>query len=507
MKTLKMLHSRKFFYVNLALLGAVAGFCVAAAVFLGAGAKAPPAPLPSLQAQVPNDLEAPVKAALEEARQVQSAFRYIAGQVTPTVVEVRVVEEAKVQQVDQNQWPWRFFFGEPENDQDNTPSIPRTERGVGSGVIVERKGDTYYVITNNHVADNAKQITIVLSDKREFKGSLVGTDKRRDLAVVSFEAKGANLPLARLGDSDAVRVGDWAIAVGNPLGLSFSVTTGTISALGRETGPDGTVSDYIQTDAAINQGNSGGALVNIDGEVIGINTWIASPNGGSIGLGFALPINNLKKPVRDIIDKKTITYGWLGVRLAEADADFLRSLGIEGRTGAFVEQVANGSPAEKGGILPGDFIVGMDKRELKSYAELSRLVGDTAAGTKVEFTLIRSGKERKLSVKLEERDEKRISDNSIYWPGLILAPAGSESLEGQDIKAPEGAVVVLSVIPKTAAAGLGLTSLDVITEVNGKKVKNLAAFYEALNASGDKLSIGYSRDGQEYETPILKRSK
>ncbi len=499
MRVPSKLYSRKFLLANVMIAGLVIGFAISTAVFLAAGRTIPAT---TVQAQKPAGLTPEAEASFDAARLVQGAFRYVAETVTPVVVEVRVVEEKAAPTPDQGAWPWKFFFGEPQGEE-GAPNIqPRRERGLGSGVIVERKGQTYYVVTNNHVAGNAKEITIVLSDKREFKGALVGKDPRRDLAIVSFESKGGNLPIARLGDSDSLRVGDWAIALGNPLGLSFSVTTGTISALARDGGPGDNISDFIQTDASINQGNSGGALVNIDGEVVGINTWIASPTGGSIGLGFAIPINNIKRAMRDIIDKKAVSYGWLGVRLQSPDAATLRSLGFEGKKGAFVEQLVQGSPADKAGILPGDLIVKMDGKAVENSNELTRMVGDVPAGSRVEMTLLRAKTERRLPVRIEARDEKVVADNAKLWPGFVVVPA--EALDRPDRT--EGLVVV-SVIPTTPAAGMGLKAGDEIVEVNGKKVKSLEEFFERLNQSGDKIMFRYKRDGQEFETPANIRKK
>jgi Do/DeqQ family serine protease len=398
-------------------------------------------------------------------------------------------------------WPWRYFFNSPEDDK-SAPSAPRTQSGLGSGVIVERNGNTVYVLTNNHVAGDAKDITVVLKDKREFKAALVGKDERRDLAVVSFTTADKDISIARLGDSDTVQVGDWAIAIGSPLGLEFSVTTGTISALQRSGGPEGNISDFIQTDASINQGNSGGALANIHGEVIGINTWIASSTGGSVGLGFAVPINNAKRAIRDLIDKKVVKYGWLGIKMGDSDPVVLKSLGVEGKKGAYVESVSIGSPADKSGILPGDFIVSLDGRAVEGNEQLTRMVGDIPAGTKSEFKLIRAGAEKKLSVKIEERDDKKVGDNSKLYPGLILIPADSELLSSAQSGGKKlSGLIVAAVIPKSPAAGMGLALGDQLTQVNGKKVSSLKEYYEALNASSGKLSFGYDRDGQSFESP------
>lgn len=503
----KLLFSKRFFIANLLVAGLMIGFVAAGAVFLLNGAKVPARM--TLGAEPPRELDPGVKASLDEARKVQGAFQWVAGQIMPVVVELKVTEKDLGAQNDIQAWPWRFFFNNP--DAPDTPQTtpqrtPRLTQGLGSGIIVEKKGDVYYAVTNNHVAGNAQDITVILQDKREFKGTLVGTDPRRDIAVVSFAPKDSSIPLARLGDSDNLKVGDWAIAVGNPLGLSFSVTTGTISALSRDGGPEDNISDFIQTDASINQGNSGGALANIDGEVVGINTWIASPTGGSIGLGFAIPINNVKKSVRDIIDKKEVKYGWLGVRLMDNDAAFLRSLGADGKQGAFIEQVFQDSPADKGGLIPGDLVTSMDGKDIKNVNDLTRRVGDTVAGTKVEFGIIRSGAAKKLTVKIDERDDKKTGDNAKLWPGIQVLPSDSPLLSNAGMKVDSG-VVVQAVIPKSPGADMGLQARDVITEINGKKVSSLRDFYDAINGSSSKLTFKYSRNDKDYESPAYIKKK
>ena len=221
-------------------------------------------------------------------------------------------------------------------------------------ITVRRDGKTWYLLTNHHVAGSATNITVRLDDGREFDGKLVGADERKDIALVSFESDATDIPVANLGDSDSVKTGDIVFAIGSPLGYMSSVTQGIVSAVGRDGGPNNNINDFIQTDAAINQGNSGGPLVNIYGEVVGINSWIASQSGGSQGLGFSIPINNVKKAIDDFIADGKIKYGWLGVSLVEADASTLTELSLTGRKGALASQVFANSPAAKGGILPGD---------------------------------------------------------------------------------------------------------------------------------------------------------
>jgi Do/DeqQ family serine protease len=360
------------------------------------------------------------------------------------------------------------------------------------------------VLTNDHVAGKASSIKVILNDEREYDAKLVGTDERKDVALIKFETSAQDISIATLGDSSKLHVGDWAIAVGSPLGLVSSVTTGIVSALGRTGGPDGNISDFIQTDASINRGNSGGALVNIYGEVVGINTWIASPTGGSIGLGFAIPINNIKGAIDDFIRHGQVKYGWLGVSLLGRDADkaSARELGIEGRKGAFVSQVFRKGPADKAGILPGDFIVSADGAAVKGQDNLVRIIGDIEAGRTTELTIVRGGKTVTLSAKIEERDKAVASNDGNLYPGLDVVSLKSEMIDAQKLpKEAKNGVAVINVTAKSPSATIGVKPGDIITAVNETKIDNLAEFYSALNdREARKISFTILRDGQEVTT-------
>jgi len=254
MSFLKKLYSKKFFLVNLVLVGVLVGFVLS---FVGfSAARGTNSLKAETAAPALADAPADVKAAIAQATSVQDAFRYVAKTVLPSIVEINVVESKKSDD-GQNQLPWKFFFGQPDDGSSNQQAPEYKEEGLGSGIIVRHEGKTVYVLTNNHVAGDASEITVVLHDGREFKASLVGKDSRKDLALVKFDTDARDIVVASLGDSSQLQVGDWAIAVGNPFGLVSSVTIGTVSALGRNGGPDDNISDFIQTDAAINKGNSG----------------------------------------------------------------------------------------------------------------------------------------------------------------------------------------------------------------------------------------------------------
>ena len=495
----KKLYSRNFFIANLVILGIVIGFALA--FVFRANPPSSGASLPVVQAETPSmiagsDIEADIAA----AESVQNAFRNIAKTVLPAVVELDVIEGGqKTQQQQTPQFPFNFFFG-PDTP---FPEQFQPEEGLGSGIIVRRSGKTVYVLTNNHVAGNASKITVKLSDGREFEGSLVGADERKDVALVKFETDDTDIAIARLGDSSKLQVGDWAIALGSPFGYVSSVTTGIISALGRTGGPDGNINDFIQTDAAINKGNSGGALVNIHGEVIGLNTWIASPTGGSVGLGFAIPINNIKGAIDDFIMNGSVKYGWLGVSLSDIAQDkaSAKELDLEGKKGAFVGHVFLDGPADKAGILPGDFITAVDGKAVQSTNDLVRVVGDIKPGTTAKFTLIRRGNTMTVSVKIDLRDDTVASNNANLFPGVTVISLKSDSVDQSQIPSGVRGALVIDVLARSPAASIGLRTGDIITKINGKSLKDIKEFYEILaKEAGKKLVFTVNRDNQTIET-------
>lgn len=415
----------------------------------------------------------------------QNVFRSVSDTMLPAVVEVDVKETKTVQDPFSGMgWPFGDFFGNGnQNEKDGKKGTREYESsGLGSGVIVRRTGNTLYVLTNNHVAGSATKITVKLNDGREFEGKLVGADSRMDVALVSFESSDSSIPVAKLGDSDKVQPGDICMAFGAPLGYSQSVTQGIVSATGRSENHMSAVSDYIQTDAAINQGNSGGPLVNIYGEVIGINTWIASSSGGSVGLGFAIPINNIKDSIDSFIKSGKMTYGWVGISLLDVTKEYKEELGVQDYEGAFAVEVFTNSPAFKGGLKPGDYIVELNGKKVKTVNQLVRDVGNLRVGTTATFKVIRGGKMLPpLTVKVEERAKDNEIQNNKMWPGFIATPLTDEvkkqlKIDDKKLKG----VVVSSVEEKSPAASLRLQSGDIITAVNGKSVNNLAEFYAEL---------------------------
>ena len=432
---------------------------------------------------------------------LQDSFRNVTETLLPSVVEVDITEtKTYTNPFGGMMSPFDFFFGnshEPETQEFET-------QGLGSGVIVRKEKNTYYVLTNNHVAGEASKITIKLNNGKTFQGKLVGNDPRIDIALVSFESKD-NIPVAELGDSDDVRPGDICLAFGAPLGYSQSVTQGIVSATGRSESSMSSISDYIQTDAAINQGNSGGPLVNIYGQVIGINTWIASSSGGSVGLGFAIPINNVKTAIDSIIDNGKVVYGWVGVSLIEVNDEFKEELGVDGYTGAFAGEVFLNSPAYKGGLRPGDFIVELNGKKVKDVNQLVREVGNLQAGSTARFGVIRGGKRiDDIKVRVDERANDTDINNSKMWPGFLAFPLTEETRDQLELDDRVKGVLVTNVQEKSAAAALRLQNGDVITAVNGKKVSNLQEFYDELSKANKSVNFDVYTHGGTLTTATYK---
>ena len=501
MSFIKRLYSRNFFIFNLILVGMLLG---AGVTYFGLSRGARGAVLPSalIRAESPADsAPADVKAAMAEAEAVQDAFRYVADKVQPSVVEINVVEKAQAPQGNPDeQFPFRFFFNNPDDGSGQQPQ-PYTEKGLGSGIIVRQDGKTVYVLTNNHVAGSATDITVITHDGKEYKGALVGKDERRDLALVKFQSDSPDIAVASLGDSSVVRVGDWAIAIGSPLGLVSSVTTGTVSAVNRSGGPDGNINDFIQTDASINKGNSGGALVNIRGEVIGMNTWIASSTGGSIGLGFAIPINNVKKAIDDFITKGKVVYGWMGIGLDSPDKATADELGADPKSAVMAASVFKSSPAEKGGILPGDVILSVNGEAIAGMEQLQRIVGDLPAGKQASLDVLRDGKKVSVTVDIEVRNDSAAANDGNYFPGLIVRSLKFEDLDQSKLPKDVKGVFVLSVADKSPSSVIGVKPQDIITEVNDKPVSTVKEFYAALDdPSSKKIAFTLNRDGETVST-------
>jgi serine protease Do len=445
----------------------------------------------------------------ESMEQIQYSFRQVAEAVLPVVVEINT-EELVTQRSPRFQSPWDFFFGNPENRQGQEREF--RQPGLGSGVLVERQGNKVYVLTNNHVVGSADKINVRLHDEREFSGKLVAADPRRDLAVVVFETR-EQLPLASLGNSDDLHVGDLVLAVGNPFGFESTVTMGIVSALGRRAEVGASVAnltDYIQTDAAINPGNSGGALVNLRGEVIGINTWIASQTGSNSGLGFAVPINNARKTVSDILSKGKVEYGWLGVSINDLDNRLFPGVRdqfkIGDQGGAFVLNVYKGSPAYKAGVQPGDYVLSIGGQSLRNADQLTQVVGNLPPGKDYELKLLRGGAPLTLSIRLaiRQEDKELASQNKNLWPGLFVGVLTDDLRKELKLSDKVKGPVVTAVWENSPAAVAGLKQGDVVLKVNDTEVSTVYDFYQELNAAAKDVMLRLLREDNELVIGLVK---
>ncbi|HQK33486.1 MAG TPA: Do family serine endopeptidase [Spirochaetales bacterium] len=489
----KVLYSRKFFIINVVILGILigllSGFFIFGAGTLKAKTTAQSFPQSNSVTKTVPFTEQDTRS-LSYAESLQNAFNEVAQHVIPSIVELRITAEAQTQIPT---LPFPFFENIPK-------SAPEEVEGLGSGIIVRQDGKSVYVLTNNHVVDGAKTVLVKLWDDSEYTGKILGVDKRRDLAVVQFESQNP-VSVATLGNSDEIKVGDWAIAIGSPLGLSQSVTVGIVSAVNRNGGPDDNINDFIQTDAAINRGNSGGALVNIRGEVIGINTWIASPNGGNIGLGFSIPINNTKRVIETLIANGVVKYGWLGVTIQDADKELATAMGLLTQKGAFIGNIFVGSPAQKAGLLPGDFIVEIDSKPVTSADQVMRIVGEMEAGKRYTFTVLRQNKRLSFSAQIAERKELKSDDYANLWPGFSVVAINDKIRDTLNLSKNQTGVVIASIQKDSPAEILQLKEGDVIIKINDKQVASLADFYSILNSpDAKKIHFTILRNKQELTT-------
>ena len=442
--------------------------------------------------------------------ELQAELHTIADNNTQSVVSIST--EKTVKQSAQDFDPFDFFFRGPQNPQDknnNKNNQPKDREfkqgGLGSGVIYQKKGDSYYVITNNHVIEGVDKIKVIIDRNRSYDGKVLATDPDVDIAVVEIKTKD-DLVIAKFGDSEKLKPGDFVIAIGNPFGLQGTMTFGIISALGRGdiTGGRANLTNFIQTDAAINPGNSGGALLNLDGEVIGINTLIYSQTGGNIGIGFAIPVNIAKKIADQIIKSGKVEHGWLGIYFEELTEETIKTLNLGNiKGGMLVQSLFEGSPAEKAGIKPGDVLLELDGKQLLKGSDLTLTIGNYAPGQKVKFKVLREDKVSDKEVALGDRADMKTAtvksgDKELLGNyGIELAEL-NDSLKSQ-YKIPKEVtgVLILNVTQRSQAAQAGLDAGDVIYKINDKKIKSITDVKNILTDTNKSYYFFINRKGKE----------
>jgi Do/DeqQ family serine protease len=400
--------------------------------------------------------------------------------VSPAVVNISVSGNQSAQSSSNDLFE---FFNQQR------PDLPEQKfAGLGSGVIIDAQNG--YIITNHHVIDNADEIKVELKSGQVLDAVIIGQDKQSDIALLKVDIsnnKKIKLTEITFADSDKLRVGDFAIAIGNPFGLGQTVTSGIISALGRSGLNLENLENFIQTDAAINSGNSGGALVNLEAQLIGINTAILGPNGGNIGIGFAIPANMIKSLVEQLVEHGEVRRGILGVRGGEITAELAKSFALDSQHGAFVFQVNNGSAAEEAGIKAGDTIVKVNGRKIKSFAELRAKVGTLGSGKKVKLSIIRDGKQLQLEAVLK-KPSLQAKKVAILHPALSGATiVNSESNQG---------VQITKITPGSIAERYGLKAGDIIVGINRAKIKNLNALQKMLSSAPAFVALNINRGDQ-----------
>lgn len=427
------------------------------------------------------------------AKPAPESFAPLVEKLLPSVVNISTSQEVKSPFGEDDEGLPRIPPGVPDFFRDffDNPNTPRKTRAMGSGFIVGSEG---IIITNNHVIDGADEVVVILDDGTELEATVEGVDKRTDIAVLKVKHD-KPLVAVKFADSDKTRVGDWVVAIGNPFGLGGSVTAGIVSARGRDI-RSGPYDDFIQTDAAINRGNSGGPLFTLDGEVVGINTSIISPQGGNVGIGFAIPSNMAQGVVADLSEFGSVKRGWLGVGIQPVDDEIAESVGLEETTGALVSNVMEGDPADKGGIRSGDIILKFDGKEIEDDRALVRAVADTPAGKKVKVVVWRGGKEKSMSLAIGEMrtDEvASVSEDSGSKPastgspvealGLKLSPLDATSRER--VKVPDDAtgVLVTGVDRASTAAQKGIRPGDIIVQVGGVEILGTEDVTKAIEAA------------------------
>ena len=421
--------------------------------------------------------------AADPVRLVPETFSQVAEQASPAVINISTVRKATPSSFyspfgpnDPRREFFERFFG------DRMPRRAVPQRSLGTGFIIDPSG---LAVTNNHVVENAEEIRVTMADGKEYEAKVLGRDPKTDLALIKIQAK-KDLPYLTLGNPDKVKIGDWVVAIGNPFGLEHTVTAGILSARGRVIGA-GPYDDFLQTDASINPGNSGGPLLNMEGQVVGINTAIVA---GGQGIGFAIPADMAKNVMAQLKDGGKVVRGWLGVVIQNVTEDLAKSFGLSEAKGALVADVSDSGPAEKAGLKRGDVIVGFNGQDIESSSQLPAVVAKTPVGDRVDVDIIRNGKTKTLSVRIGELKEESVAEveSQTEDMGLAVRELTPELAARMKLDQKEG-VVITNVDPNGKAAESGLRPGDIILEINNKPIKDMADFNRLTANKGSNNTL------------------
>jgi len=436
------------------------------------------------------------KSSIDTLRQMGKAFASIAQKTSPAVVSVQV--EKVIEQSSGQEWPFGDPFGDDffdhffyrrsprQRSPQRSPQRKHRQQGQASGFIISDKG---YILTNNHVVEGADKVTVVLADGRKKEAEIIGTDPDTDVAVIKIDAE--NLSYLKLGDSDKLEVGEWVLAIGNPFGLSHTVTAGIVSAKGRGQIGIAEYEDFIQTDAAINRGNSGGPLINLDGKVVGISTAIVGSTG-NIGIGLAIPVNMAKHVYEILVEGKAVTRGVLGIQIDQLDPDLAKKFDVEDGKGVLIVDVFEDTPAEKAGLKRYDVIVKLNGEKVEKVNKFRNRISILGAGTKVELVVLRDGKKKTIKAKLGEKSEVHASIKGTSQEskeiGITVRNLTDELAERFGYEGLKG-VVVAQVEPGSVAAYAGLREGLLIEEVDRQPVANIKEFNQAIKKAAQEASV------------------
>ncbi len=498
-------HNQKTFIFIIALIGILLGMLISTISFYN-GYKAGNLNFAMAESKIKDDPN------VQKAIEVQQAFRLVAKLLTPSVVNISTETVVKHNFNYKND-PFFEFFGEDWfnhffSGPQNRDSV---KKALGSGVIIDEEG---FILSNFHVVQNAAKIKVKLSDGKEYKAKIVGTDPKTDLALLKINVK-EQLQPAPIGNSDELEIGDWSIAIGNPFGLSHTFTVGIISAKGRSgiMNDSSKYENYIQTDAAINPGNSGGPLVNIKGEVIGINTAIATPSGGNVGIGFAIPVNMAKNVFKQLKEKGKVSRGYLGVTIQDLKPDIAKYFKVEPYSGVLISDVLKKSPADKAGLKSGDIIIEFNNKKIKDTNQLRNIVASTPSGQKIKIKILRDKNKKTLKIKIGElpEDEPITVNNekkNKLWLGLKVDDITAAYINKYKIDDDHG-VVITYIKHGSPSFNEGLRQGDIIKKINNSTIKNKKDFKKFVDKYGDNDSflLIIKKDGRLFYLSVENKTE